>query len=116
MMGDGVHESFFYIHIRNGQLRFHFLDLHRSGQLNLFGGSFRNGPVTSSGWHGQWIVHNDWYGDDNYTAAMTMHFHYSGERAGFYHHTVAVQCRFFDDCWVVFENRVPHAILFRLTR
>ena len=118
MMGDGVHESFFYIHIRNGQLRFHFLDLHRSGVLNLYGGTFRDGPITSSGWHGQWIVHQDVLLDDSYTSAMTMHFHYAGDAAGFmrYHHTVALQSSFMQDCWVVFENSVPHAIMFNLLR
>ena len=114
-MADGIHEMFFYVHIR-GCIRFHFFDLHRNGQVRLYGGSFYNGPVTSSGWHGIWQTVDDWHGDDNYVAAMRLSFSYLGNAAGELHHIVAGSCRCHPDCWVLFEDERAHAIMYRITR
>ena len=114
-MADGIHEMFFYVHIR-GCIRFHFFDLHRNGRVRLYGGSYQNGPVTSSGWHGIWLTIDDFLGDDNYVAAMQLHFSYLGNDAREFHHIVAGSCRDFPDCWVLFEDGVPHAVMYRIPR
>ena len=108
----GIHEKFFYVHIR-GCIRFHFLDLHQDGRINLHGGSFAAGPVTSSGWHGLWQL-LAWHGDDHYMSAMRLSFSYRGEAAEELHHLAAAQCRYHPDCWVCYEDGTPHAIMYRL--
>ena len=109
----GLHERFFYVHIR-GTIRFHFFDLHVDGQVNLFGGSYANGPISSSGWHGGWEVIESFHGNDSYIAAMRLRFSYMGSLACEYHMIYAAQSRFNPDCWVLYEGGTPHAIMYRL--
>ena len=112
-VANGIRYKFFYVHIRGGSIRFHFLDLHMDGRINLHGGSFAGGPVTASGWHGLWEdLH--WMGDDHYVGAMRLSFSYLGNAAAEFHHIAAAQCRYNRDCWVLYEDGVPHAIMYRL--
>ena len=114
-MAQGIHESFVYVHIR-GAIRFHFFDLHQNGSVRLHGGTFERGPVTSSGWHGIWHVVDDFMGDDNYTAAMRLSFSYMGNAAHEFHHIIAGSCRFYPDLWVLYEDGIAHAVMWRIPR
>ena len=112
-MTAGVRETFFYVHIR-GRMRFHFFDLHRNGSVRLYGGTYQNGPVSSSDFHGWWVTHDNWMGDETYVAAMTLVYHYMGNAADHMHHVLAKSVRFFPDLWVCFENNRFLAVLWRI--
>ena len=111
-MTAGVHETFVYIHMF--PLRFHFFDLHRNGSVRLYGGTYSNGPVSSSGFHGFWVTHDNWMGDETYVAAMSLSYHYLGNAADHMHHVLACSVRWYPDLWVCFENNRPHAQLWRI--
>ena len=114
-MSQGIRETFVYVHIR-GRIRFHFFDLHRNGSVRLYGGTYQNGPVANSDFHGFWRTHDNWMGDETYMAAMTLSYHYLGNTADHMHHVLAGSCRFYPDLWVLFEDGVAKAVMWRIPR